>query len=113
MTVTIARALHMESRRVRMLSRTDSAVALALVQRQEEDAAAARVEQAEWAAYTKMQRKREALKADVADACDELKKVRKDFAAMQSMKECQSAVKSFCPSSLGEGHARGGAPLLT
>ena len=32
----------MESRRVRMLSRTDSAVALALVQRQAEDAAAAR-----------------------------------------------------------------------
>ena len=48
------------------------------------------------------------MQADVADACDELKKVRKDFAAMQSLKECQSAVKSFCPSSLGEGHARGG-----
>ena len=44
----------MESRRVRMLSRTDSAVALALVQRQEEDAAAARAQQAEWATYTHM-----------------------------------------------------------
>ena len=41
-TLTIARALHMESRRVRLLSRTESAVALALVQRPEEDAAAAR-----------------------------------------------------------------------
>ena len=37
--------------------------------------------QAEWATYTHMVRKRAALKADVADACDQLKKVRQDFAA--------------------------------
>ena len=79
--LTIVRALHMVSRRVQMLSQTDSAVALALVQRQEEDAAAARAEQAEWATYTRMVRTRAALNADVADACDQLKKVRQDFAA--------------------------------
>ena len=56
---------------------------------------------------THMARKRAALKSDVAVACHQLKKVRQDFAAMQSMKACQLAVKSFSPSSLGDGHVRG------
>ena len=98
----------MESRRVRMLSRTDSAVALALVQRQEEDAAAARAEQAEWATYTHMVRKRSAVEADVDDVCKQLKKVRQNLAAMESLKECQEAMKSFSPASLGHGNKRGG-----
>ena len=111
---TIDWALQMESRRVRGLSRTNSAVAMALVQRQEEDAAVARAEQAEWAAYTNMTRKRAALKAHVADAGEQLKKARQDLAALQSMKECQLAVKSFTPAALGDGHVRGeGGPLLT
>ena len=93
---------------MRMLSRTDSAVALALVQRQEEDAAAARAEQAEWATYTHMVRKRSAVEADVDDVCKQLKKVRQNLAAMESLKECQEAMKSFSPASLGHGNKRGG-----
>ena len=107
-TLSIERALHQLTRSVRLRSRTDSAVAWALVQRQEEDAAAARAEQAEWATYTHMVRKRAAVEADVDDACDQLKKVRQNIAAMESLKECQEAMKSFSPASLGHGNKRGG-----
>ena len=48
------------------------------------------------------------MKADVADGREQVKKARADLAAVQSMKECQLAVESFTPESLGDSHVRGG-----
>ena len=106
--LTIAWAIQVQLSRLRGLSRTNCAVALAVLRRQGEDALAERAQQAEFAAYRDAARKRSALASQLDDATGAVKKARQDLDALRAVRGCQSALKSYSPESLGQGNARGG-----